>query len=185
MRGEAAWAGELGVTGNVAGRLWLDGGIFHSEYDDLIDAAPVPGQFLTFQFRNVAEARIRGLDLGAKLGLLERWLALDLTYTYLDTEDLRTGEPLPYRSTHNLTGTLSSGPIGLDVRHRSRVERVLAFPLDPRDAFTVVDLRLGYRVLGVGLQAKVSNLFQEEYVDVQERNLGEPRRFLLTAVRSF
>ena len=28
-------------------------------------------------------------------------------YVFLDTEDSRTGEPLPYRSRHNLTATLS------------------------------------------------------------------------------
>jgi outer membrane receptor for ferric coprogen and ferric-rhodotorulic acid len=49
----------------------------------------------------------------------------------------------------------------------------------------VVDLRLAYRLLGTILQAKVSNLFQNVYPDVQERVPGAPRSLSLTLYRSF
>ena len=62
---------------------------------------------------------------------------------------------------------------------------VLVYPLDPRKDIVVVDLRLGYRVLGTGLQLKVGNLFQHEYTDVQERTPGPPRSISLTAFRGF
>jgi hypothetical protein len=74
--------------------------------------------------------------------------------------------------------------VGLDVRYRSPVDTVLAFPADPRGAITIVDLRLAYRVFGTIVQAKVSNLLQAAYVDVMERNRGAPRSVLLTAYRT-
>jgi len=57
--------------------------------------------------------------------------------------------------------------------------------LDSRGRVTVVDVRIGYRVAGVALQAKVSNLFQRFYVDVMERYPGAPRSMSLTAYREF
>jgi len=75
--------------------------------------------------------------------------------------------------------------VGLDLRFRSRVQQVLQYPLDRRGSITVFDLRAGYRVAGIALQAKVTNLFQTFYVDVQERNPGAPRGVSLTAFRDF
>jgi hypothetical protein len=71
----------------------------------------------------------------------------------------------------------------VDLRFRTRPEAVLVYPLDPRKHITVVDLRLGYRIFGTGLQFKVTNLFQNDYVNVQERVPGAPRSFSLTAYR--
>jgi outer membrane receptor for ferrienterochelin and colicins len=186
LKGETAWSGELGATATIGGWLWLDGALFQSEYQDLIGPAPGPPPGLTFQFQNVQRARVRGLDVGGKAGLWGSRIAVEAAYTYLDAEDRATGDALPYRSRHNLAGTLSAlgGLASLDVRYRSRVANVLAYPLDPRGAITLVDLRLGYRVLGTVVQAKVSNLLQAAYVDVMERNRGAPRAFLLTVYRT-
>jgi outer membrane receptor for monomeric catechols len=130
-----------------------------------------------------------------KTGLPDDLLTLEGTYLLLDTKDLNPPGgtdplaqlPLPYRSRHNLTGTLTAlgGLVGVDVRYRSRVQTVLQYYTDPRHSITVCDLRIGYRVAGVALQAKVTNLFQTFYVDVMERNPGAPRNLSLTAYRTF
>jgi outer membrane receptor protein involved in Fe transport len=187
LRGERAWSGEVGFTGTAGSRLRLDAALFQSEYRDLIGPSSAPGQLFVFQFRNVNRARVRGLDLSVKTPLLPRLLDVEANYMWLDTRDRDTGLPLPYRSRHNVSGTLSAldGLFDVDVRFRSRVQQVLAYPLDPRGNIAVVDLRLGYRVAGVALQAKVSNLFQTFYVDVMERNPGAPRQVSLTAFRQF
>jgi outer membrane cobalamin receptor len=111
-------------------------------------------------------------------------LGLSGSYLYLDTHNGTTGDPLPYRSRHSLTGSLDvlSGLVGLDVRWRSRVEEVLVYPLDARSDITVVDLRLAYRLLGTVIMAKATNLLQAKYVDVQERTQGAPRSIQLTVV---
>lgn len=187
LRGESAWAGELGATVTPNNRLWFDAGVFWSEYQGLIEVSGAPGQILTFQFRNVAEARVRGLDLGAQFGLIPEKLNLQTTYLFLDSRDHHTERPLVYRSTHNLTTTLSGWEerVALDVRYRSRADQVLAFPLDERGHIAVVDLRMNTTVGDMDIQAKIANLFQAEYVDVQERNPGATRSFRVTVTSRF
>lgn len=187
LRGESAWASEVGATMSPRNWLWFDVGLFWSEYDELIEVSAAPNQVLTFQFRNVAEARVRGIDAGAKVGIIPEKLNLQTTYLYLDTEDKRTGRPLVYRSDHNLTTTLSAWAerVALDVRYRSRADQVLAFPLDERGDITLVDLRMGATVMDVDVQAKIENVLQAEYVDVQERNPGATRSFRITLTSRF
>ena len=187
LGGESAWAGEVGATASVGSRVWFDAAAFWSEYSNLIEPGAVPGEFLTFQFQNVSEARVRGLDVGVRVGIIPEQLNLGVNYLFLDTNDKRVDLPLPYRSDHNLTATLSAlrDRIGLDVRFRSEVEQVLAFPLDQRTPITIVDLRFGEEILGMEVRAKISNLLQNDYVDVQERTPGETRSFLLMVVPRF
>ncbi len=187
LMGEHAWAAEVGGTAEIGGWLLLDAALFHSDYTDLIEPAPVPGEFFTFQFRNVADARVSGLDAGAQVGLFDNMLALKANYVFLDTEDKRTGSTLQYRSRHNVTATLEvlRQLLAVDVRYRSTVEEVLAFPLDPREPITVVDLRAAYRIQSWIIMAKVGNLFQNTYVDVQERRPGPTRHFRLTIIPRF
>ncbi|WP_420442757.1 TonB-dependent receptor [Candidatus Palauibacter sp.] len=187
LRGESAWAREVGATVNLSDRIWFDAGLFWSDYTDLIEPTPAPDQFFTFQFRNVAEAMVRGLDAGLRIGVIPNRLDLNTSYTFLDTEDHRSGRALPYRSRHNFTATATGwrGAVAVDFRHRSRVEQVLAFPLDERNAITLVDLRVRTRILGTRVQAKIENLFQTSYVNVQERSPGQSRSFRLTVTPRF
>jgi outer membrane receptor for ferrienterochelin and colicins len=182
LKGERAWSGELGFTA-TRGRLWLDAAVFQSSYRGLIGPAPDPGKPFVFQFQNVDRARIRGFDGGVRVQVIHDLLDLQGTYLFIDSKDLKTDSALVYRSRHTLTGTAEvlGGLLGVDVRFRSRPERVLVDVLDPRTAITVVDLRLGYRLLGAAFQLKVGNLFQKFYVNVQERVPGPPRSFSLTA----
>lgn len=187
LRGESAWAGEIGATATPGDRLWLDAGIFWSEYSGLIEVAASPDHLFTFQFRNVSEARIWGLDTGVRVGLVPNRLNLHTNYLLLNSTDLGTDRALAYRSRHNLTTTLSAWDdvLGLDMRYRTRPDMVLAFPLDERGDITLVDLRLKFEVLNVDVQTKVANLLQAEYVDVQERNPGASRSFRLTVTSRF
>lgn len=184
LRGEHAWSAELGAHAVAWDRIRLDAAVFGSLYSDLIGPAPAPGQALVFQFQNVSRARVAGLDLGASAPVIRGYLDLALTFLYLDTENRDTGEPLPYRSRYNLTGTLTGlqGLANVDVRYRSRVEEVLAYPLDPRGDITVIDVRVNYRAVGILWQLKVSNLLNTFYTDVQERRPGQPRAFEIAAV---
>lgn len=185
LESERVWSTEAGVTSTLLRGLRMDAAAFQSEYRDLI--APCPVNFSTYTFCNLNRARVRGLDVSVKTGWAEDLLSLEGTYLLLDSKDLDTELPLPYRSRHNITGTVNAlrGLVGLDLRFRSRVQQVLQYPLDPRGNITVFDLRVGYRVAGIALQAKVTNLFQAFYVDVQERTPGAPRQVSLTAFRAF
>jgi outer membrane receptor protein involved in Fe transport len=185
LHGEQAWSAEIGTTVTLLDRVRLDAAVFGSAYRDLIAPAPAPGRPFVFQFQNVSRAQVAGLDVGISAYVVPDKLELQTTYLLLDTEDRITGRSLPYRSRHNLTGTMTvfQGLAAVDVRYRSRVEEVLVYPLDPRRDVTVVDLRLGYRALNLLWQLRVSNVFNQFYVDVQERNPGAPRTIQVTAVR--
>ena len=189
LRGESVWAGEIGATANPSDRLWLDTGFFWSEYSGLIEVALAPDQeIFTFQFQNFVEARVRGIDTGLRAELVPDMLHLQTNYLFIDSRDLRSGRQLAYRSRHIVTATLSGleDAAALDVRYRSRPEVVLVYPFDKnRTGFTVVDLRLNFKVMGMDLHTKVANLLQAGYVDIQERNPGASRSFRLTVSSSF
>ena len=187
LRGESAWAGEIGVTMTPGDRVWFDWGLFWSEYSGLIEVAAAPDQLFNFQFANVAEARVRGLDTGVRVEVVPQKLDLHTNYMFLDSENLGNGLELAYRSRHNLTTTLSGWDdmIAVDLQHRSRPEVVLQFVHDERGPITLVDLRLNLRVMDMDVQTKVSNLLQAQYVDVQERNPGASRSFRLTVTSRF
>jgi len=187
LTGERAWSGEIGTTARIGGWLRLDGAVFYSDFRDLIEPSPVAGQFFTFQFQNVSKARVLGLDTGAQVGVLGDQLGFKVNYLFLNSRDDRTGEPLPYRSPHNLTLTVSAFRelVAVDYLFRSEVEEVLAYPLDPRGPISVVDLRLAYRFGNWVVMGKVANLLQSKYVDIQERNPGASRLFRLTIMPRF
>ncbi len=190
LRGERAWSGEVGIAGSPGGgaRVRFDASVFRSEYRDLIgprlvlDSTPPRAQFA-----NLTRARVQGVDLSIRVPVAANLLQFEGSYLLLATADVDTKAALPYRSRHNLAGTVSAlrGLLDIDVRYRSTVEAVLAYPLDSRGPVTVVDARVGYRVAGVALQAKISNLFQRYYVDVMERYPGAPRHMSITAYRDF
>jgi outer membrane receptor for ferrienterochelin and colicins len=184
LTGERAWSAEVGSTATLFNRVRIDGAVFGSYYDDLIAPGPAPGQPFVFQFQNVSRARVFGFDLGVNSYLIPNWLEAQFTYLYLNSEDLDTGKELPYRSPHNLTATVNvwRQRIGVDLRYRSRIPEVLAYPLDPRGDMTVVDLRAAYDFFNVTWQMKLGNVFNTFFVDVQERIPSAPRSLTLTAV---
>ena len=185
LQGERSWSAEIGTSAVIWNKLQVDAAVFGSRYTNLIGPAAIPlSSPLTFQFQNIANARVVGLDVGANATIDARWLNLAATFLFLDSKDLDTGQPLPYRSAVNITGTVTTlhGHAGVDVHYRSAVEQVLAYPLDPRQDMLLFDLRLDYRLVGVLWQFKVTNLFNTFYTNVLERNPGVPRMIGLTAV---
>lgn len=187
LHGEHAVSGEVGVNASIGGGAHFDVALFQSDYRGLIGPAAAPDSIFVFQFRNVQRARIRGVDASLSAPLVPRLLDAHATYLYLEPIDLATHAWLPYRSRHNATLTLDAlgGLAGVDVRYRSRVESVLVYPLDARSDITVVDLRGNYELRGTIVQAKVANLFNRVYADVQERTPGSPRTFSLALLRKF
>jgi outer membrane cobalamin receptor len=185
LHGETSWSGEVGATDRLTRWLWSDGALYQTDYWGLIGPSLVGGGHV--QFRNITRARIRGLDLAVRAALIPNLMTTSVNYTLLDAEDLTARAWLPYRSRHNVTGSLDllSGLCGVDLHYRSRVEQVLIYAGDPRTDITTFDFRLGYRLLGALLQAKLINAFQEQYVDIQERNPGQPRTLYVSAVKYF
>jgi outer membrane receptor protein involved in Fe transport len=185
LRGESSWSGEIGATDRLARWLWTDAAIYQTDYWGLIGPQVIGPSHVDFQ--NITRARIRGADVSTRATVIPNIFATEINYTYLDPQDIVTHEWLPYRSRHNFTGSLDfvGGLCGVDLHYRSRVEQVLLYAGDPRSDITVVDLRAGYRVFGTLLQLKVINIFQEQYVNVEERIPGQPRTVFFSALKFF
>ena len=187
LNGEHAWSGEVGITAYPLPAIRIDGALFGSRYEDLIGPAAAPDQLLVFQFQNVSRARVLGIDLGARAAMIPGVIDLEANYLFLDGQDLETGKALPYRSRHNLTGTVTAlrGLAAVDLRYRSRVEEVIAYPLDERGSIFTMDLRGAYQAFGLTFLAGVRNLFNTFYTDVQERSPGAPRQWSLGVYSEF
>ncbi len=181
--GESAWTGEIGATATVGNWLMLDGAAFQSDYHDFIGPAPVPLSVNTFQFQNLSSAMVRGFDLSSRMSVVPKIMDLTVSYMFLDSRDT-ADRPLPYRSRNTFTTSAEflRGKVAVDFQYRSRIETVLQFPLDERNAITLVGLRLGYQFRNFNVMAKITNLLQAQYVDVMEHTVGEPRNLIVTVV---
>jgi iron complex outermembrane receptor protein len=146
LQPETAWSFEIGHHAAV-GPVAVDAAVFWTEADQLIEPVIDPGTF-QIQFRNLARARLAGLDLAATATPLAGF-AVTLGYTYLSARELaqagRSEQPLGFRPRHlaTLGADYHVGPatVGADFRYMSRFERVPVYEGEPRVATTVLDLR--------------------------------------------
>ena len=101
---------ERSVSAEVGAERYFDGGraeisVFWNDLQDLIVY-----DFSTFKNYNIGNARTRGVELGWQQTLLPV-LAVNVTYMYLKTEDLATGDPLLRRPENGATLGFSWMPI--------------------------------------------------------------------------
>jgi iron complex outermembrane receptor protein len=189
---ERSLAGELGIQRLVTSWLAFDVAGFFYEFEDLIVAdTVVSAEGIEIQFDNLPEARILGLEAIARFSFIRDRLQLQGSYTYLDTEDKATSEPLPYRPRHLLTaaGSLYLGglEIGADYRIASAFERVQVFTderTDPRVDMRVLDARLAYRIGRQTIRFTVDNAANYGYTTI-ERNLEPIRRYTVALELEF
>lgn len=202
---EHGWSLEMAVNQVLGAHAWLDVALFQSDYWDMIeaDAVTVDGK-MAFQFNNVTRARIRGIETGLKFAALGRLISGSLGYTYVYPragriahprefrllevlQRLEDDEPLAYRSRHRLAASLSlryrAFTVGGDFRYASRVERVKVYPNEDRVAQYVVDANCGVEAGRFRVLAKVENLLQYNYTEV-ERTLAPIRSFTVTVLSS-
>lgn len=104
---EKSWGYDLGADWEAIKGVSLSATLFQNDVDDLIVAeyskkGPPPWDL---DWRNIAEARTRGIELSASIDLVQN-LTADLAYTYLDTEDLDTDKELPERPKHKFDMSL-------------------------------------------------------------------------------
>lgn len=183
---EVGWRGV--TTRILPGATSWDVSLFRNTYRGFIEPRLVPAE-QAFQFINLEKARITGAETMLEWSApSENWRA-SLGYTWLDTEEGTTGQPLPFRSRHQVVGTLetriaSAWRFGADARYVSEPERLETdFARFVTDAdimvdTKVLDIRVSWQKGPFRTAFLVQNALEYHYVD-RPAILGEPRRFTL------
>lgn len=113
------------VTGAISGQL--DFSMFWNEYQRLVEPK-FDASLEAFQFKNLTDARIRGMESVVELGTRNREIFFRFGYTYLDPLDLDENKPLVFRNNHMINtsagATVFGWKLGADYRFISKPERV-------------------------------------------------------------
>ena len=168
-------------------RVRLGATVFYIDYNELIGTNPdfnplaLPGEPESYWLINVGEAFSRGVEAEVRILPLEG-LELGAAYTYLETEDLDTGEELPIRPRHqtHLSATYRRGPV------MARVDALLVgshfddltyididgdlFTPGRRSGYSLLDLALSYTleepfrwIDELTPHIRLSNILDEDY----------------------
>jgi vitamin B12 transporter len=164
LRPETSRGYDLGIERRFAAGSALAGVTwFGNRFEDLINFS-----FTTFTFENIQRAAAQGVE--ASLWLQPRGnLELQAAYTYNDTEDRDTGEPLPRRPRHR-----ASLVVSFDASDRLRSTASVVAVQDRIDAdgtamddYTRADLQLEYRLRPwIQPYLFLHNLLDERYEEV-------------------
>jgi vitamin B12 transporter len=157
-------------------RVRLAATYFHTDFTNLIQSTLTDPVNFCFQAQNVGKARSEGVELEGSVTPIDG-LVFAIAYTYTDTEDRTTGNPLP-RVTPNalsVTGTWEPLP-GLTLSGEVQVlSSQFEAPGQPRNqGYTVVNAAAAYRLpikrwgflSDITLHLRVTNLFNEDYSEV-------------------
>ena len=195
LKPERSWSFEVGLAQRLGDFGTFDIAGFRQDFDNLIEVTPdIEDNALNFQWRNVAKARIQGVETSVKLGFWDGLLDYSVGYTYVYPEDITAHDLLKYRPRHIFYTTLSSR-IGflqpsVDFRFISRVDRVddilgnfgIIADGDARNDIIVTDFRLGVDfTLGnvpFTATASVNNALNYNYVELIG-NMSPPRTYML------
>jgi vitamin B12 transporter len=156
-------------------RIRLGATYFHTDFSDLISFEPIA----VFPFAavvNAGRARSQGLEFTSEIDLRDD-LSASVNYTFTDTKDLTTGDPLPRVPKHALNVGLTWRPTGrlsLFTQVYVRSEQFENLGDVFNSGWTRVDVGGTYRLLGThwlleSLEAtlRVQNLLNEHYAEVR------------------
>jgi vitamin B12 transporter len=157
-------------------RIRLGATVFRNDFTNLIQTTLIDPVSFCSQARNVGRARTQGVEVEAAVTPIDG-LLLSLAYTYTDTEDRDTGEPLrrfpPNRWA--LTG-IYEALRGLRLTAELFIvsSQLEAPGLSRNPGYTVVNVGGAYRLpwrwgplSDLTLHLKVQNLLNEDYAEVQ------------------
>ena len=157
-------------------RVRLAATYFRNDYTNLIQSTLTDPANFCFQAQNVGEARSEGVEVEASVMPIDG-LVLALAYTYTDSEDRTTGNPLPRIAPDALSVTAAWEALpGLTLSGEVQVmSSQFEAPGQPRNpGYTVVNGAAQYRLpikrwgflSNIVLHLKATNIFNESYSEV-------------------
>ena len=176
LQPERSLSWDVGVDQRLwQNRIRLGATYFHTDFKDLIQFVPLD-VFPFASVTNVGTARSQGLEFTSEADLRYNLVA-SVNYTYTDTEDLETGNPLPRVPKHSLNVGLSWEPIPklfVFTKVYFRSQQFDTFGDVFNSGWTRVDIGGTYRMLGrwgllqaLEVTGRVQNLLNEGYAEVR------------------
>jgi outer membrane receptor for ferrienterochelin and colicins len=184
---------EIGTTYEASAEYrrvgWMvRGGVFNNDIEDLIETrctqfCGIRGREIRL-YQNIAEARIRGAELGGETALPAGFI-LKADYTYLDSEDRTTGLELSERPQHSGHATLRWEPTSRawgQVRAEYVGEQLMLSNSvqQPVPDYILLSLEGGFQLTPeVAVRAGIQNLADERLADDSAfYSFAEPGRFV-------
>ena len=177
LRTEESRSWDAGVEQHLwARRVRLAATYFRNDFTDLIQSTLIDPTNFCFQAQNVGKARTEGVEVEASVAPIDG-LVVGLAYTYTDSEDRTTGDPLRRIAKNALAVTATWEPLpGLTLSGEVQVlSSQFEAPGQPRNpGYTVVNAAAAYRLpikrwgalSGITLHVRATNLFNEDYSEV-------------------
>ena len=167
--------------GGVEQHLWerrirLGATYFRNDFTNLIQSTLTDPVNFCFQAQNVGKARTQGVEVEASVAPVDG-LVLAVAYTYTDSEDRTTGDPLRRIAQNALAVTATWEPLpGLTLSGEVQVmSSQFEAPGQPRNpGYTVVNAAAAYRLpikrwgflSNITLHVRATNLFNEDYSEI-------------------
>ena len=132
---------------------------FHLDFDNLLDY-----DYSTSSYANIADARIKGVELNLSKNVGD--LNLSTNYAYTDTEDKTTGTQLSRRARHkaNVEASYQWEKISLSGAYKYQGTRFDAYSDASLSAYNTLDISASYQLSEAWkLQVKANNIFDEGY----------------------
>ena len=148
-------------------RITFGATYFSNDFRNLIDFNQV-----TWKYQNVAEAESKGVELFSSIQPIND-LKLQINYTYMDTENKKTGEALLQRPKNKFKAAfnyrfLNRANVGLDFIY---IDERLDFGIPSSvvlDEYKLVNVSVSYDVTkNLSLFSRVNNVLDEEYEEVK------------------
>ncbi|MCV2403388.1 TonB-dependent receptor [Marinomonas sp. C2222] len=191
LKPETAKTAEVGLTfqkPNSSGSVTL----FHSNVDDLIDTtSSTSGSVTTYEYNNVDSSILQGLELSWSFFNDAGSKKLNLSYTFLDTEDESTGKELTERSKHLAKANYfhKNAFSGFDMDAAARYTGTQFTDSDNTEtigAYFVADLGVSKEVLaGTTVRFGINNLTDEVVLNDSDQLLEAGRSYKLSLTSSF
>jgi outer membrane receptor protein involved in Fe transport len=181
LKAEKSITTEMGWNQELGSLMNLDISIFYNRFWELIEGGFYKHEGLDYiRFENVTDARISGLEIMTQSWILRNRLSYNIGYTFIDPQNLNSGEYLNYRPRHLLYNTVQAYyrnfHAGLDYRIISRYDRIdedfgrFIKDYDERVSAHIIDIRFSGEAsisnLPIIITAQINNLFQFHHVDL-------------------
>ena len=171
LQPEESTSWEIGLDQKLwKGRIRLGATYFNTRFTNLIDF-----DLVTFQPVNVGRARAQGVEFTAEMDVLD-WLVAYVNYTFTDTENLDTGDPLRRFARNVVNAGITAEPVRrLNVYAQLYVvSNQFETPGFTNPGYARVDIGGAYAILprrghwpGLSVYARIQNLLNQSYSEVR------------------